>query len=311
MSEVSILSGSIQGFASLVLRTPRLELECVPSLGGRVVRLFDRRSGREWLWHRDSARWLWESRPGSSFGEGPQAGLDECLPSVSACRVDGLAIPDHGDLWFQSWRVEETLLSAGVLSLGVQAHSMPFLFSRSISALDDHTLEFRYRLENVGDRELPYLWCLHPLFAIHSGDRIDLPAEVASLRLNGGLGVPIAFGERWSYPEPFPRVRLDLLQCPGGDGACVKGFAGPLLEGRAALVNDNTGDRLELTWDARELPLLGLWLNRGLAGFHHVAIEPCSGAPDSLSDAIEHWKCFSTIGAHSVREWSLRWTLAA
>lgn len=309
MTHPTITRSSLQGFATLVLHTAELELVLVPALGGRVVSLRHLRSGREWLWHRPDERWLWANQPGDDFGGSPQAGIDECLPSVSACRFEGRDIPDHGDLWSQAWKVDEAALASGALRLDATAQSVPLHLTRTIVAVTDSTLEFRYELANRSDRAVPFVWCLHPLFTIHEGDRIVLPPDVTTLRLNGGLGVPITRGDTWAYPEPFPGIRLDHLACPGGEGACVKGFAGPLREGRAALSNDRTGDRLELHWDAAQIPLLGLWLNRGLAGFHHVALEPTHGAPDSLTEAVEDWKQFATIPALGRTVWTIRWVI--
>jgi galactose mutarotase-like enzyme len=86
---------------------------------------------------------------------------------------------------------------------------------------------------------------------------------------------------------------------------CVKGFAGPLQAGHAAIGNAATGDRLELKWDARITPYLGLWLNRGHGGFHHVALEPTNAAPDSLQDAVEKWQQFATIAPGATVRWSI------
>ena len=86
--------------------------------------------------------------------------------------------------------------------------------------------------------------------------------------------------------------------------------AGPLREGRAAIVNDTTGDRLELHWDALALPWLGLWLNRGHGGFHHVALEPANGAPDSLADAVERWRQFGTLAPGATAHWAVEWRVS-
>jgi len=310
MSISSIHKTKIQGFEALVLRTASLELAMIPSLGAKVVSFVGRRTGREWLWHREGQSWLWANKPGDNFGDGPQAGLDECIPSVSSCRLGETEIADHGDVWARSWDLDENALARHVLRTSVTLCSMPLRFSRSIAALSSQVVEFSYELVNLGDATHPFVWCLHPLFAIYPGDRIELPAEVVSLKLNGGLGVPIKQGDVWSYPEPFPGLRLDHLQCPGGAGACVKGFAGPLSDGRAALLNDRTGDVLSLTWDAAAVPMMGLWLNRGLGGMHHVALEPTHGAPDSLAEAVGDWKRHGTIGPRVCKTWRICWTLS-
>jgi len=87
---------------------------------------------------------------------------------------------------------------------------------------------------------------------------------------------------------------------------CVKGFTGALADGRAAIENGESGDRLELSWDVRAAPYLGLWLNRGHGGFHHVALEPTNAAPDSLLAAVDSWRRFGSIAAGETLDWRVR-----
>jgi len=306
-----VFSRMEQGFAVTGLRTARAELAMVPALGGRIISLRSRRTGREWCWHRERPDWLWVSRPGDDFGKGPQAGVDECVPSVAACDWRGRKIPDHGEVWAEAWTLDPAALAAGRLSASVPMRISPLVFERAIHADAEGGFVFDYALTNRGAAAEEFLWCLHPLFTIAPGDRLELPPEVAELRLNGGLGDrPMNFGDTWKYPEPFPGVRLDRLETPGMPRGCVKGFASPVCTGRAALANDATGDRLELKWDAAVVPYLGLWLNRGHAGFHHVALEPATGAPDSLTDAVQKWRQFATVAAGATVRWSVRWCIA-
>ena len=310
MNIAEVFSLKEQDFAVVGLRTAAAELAIVPELGGRVISVRSRRTGREWCWHQPRPDWLWANKAYDDFGASPQAGVDECVPSVARCEWQGRSIPDHGEVWFQSWRLDPAELAAGRLHSVVRLPISPFVFSRTIRAEASDVFIFEYALTNTGGAIGAFLWSLHPLFNICSGDRLELPAGVRSLRLNGGLGVPIAFGDTWAYPEPFPGVRLDRLEVPGMPQGCVKGFAGPLQEGRAALVNDAGRDRLELRWDARVTPHLGLWLNRGHGGFHHVALEPTNGAPDSLADAVGLWKQHGSVGAGCTVRWSISWQVS-
>jgi len=308
--DTEIFKGEEQGFAVTGLRTARAELRIVPELGGRVISLRSRRTGREWCWHRPDAKWLWRSAPHGNFGDSPQAGIDECVPSVSACAWRGRAVPDHGEVWYQAWTLEPDELAAGRLAATLPLDVTPLRFRRVIRATEDG-FAFDYTLKNLGPSPEEYVWCIHPLLTIAEGDRIELPAEVKTMRLNGGLGDrPIGHGDTWAYPEPFPGIRLDRLETPGMPRGCVKAFAGPLTQGVAALANDATGDRLELRWDVQAAPHLGLWLNRGHVGFHHVALEPTNGAPDSLAEAVEGWRQFSRLAAGQTVAWTLEWRIA-
>ena len=305
MNAGTVTTASEQGFATVGLQGRRAALAMVPELGGRIISLKSARTGREWCWHRPRPDGLWASDPGDDFGAGPQAGIDESVPTVAACAVQGRNLPDHGEVWFQEWRLDPEALAEGELRASMALTVSPLVFTRGIRLDPEGDFRFEYALRNTGSRPEPYLWCIHPLLALAPGDRLELPAEVASLRLNGGLGAPIAMGDRWSWPEPFPGIRLDACEVPGMPGGCLKGFAGPLATGRAAVVNDASGDRLEWRWDPAELPWLGLWLNRGHAGYHHVALEPGNGAPDSLAEAVEGWHAHGTIQPRATVRWSL------
>jgi len=305
MNQIEVITSSEQGFTVKGLRSARAELLMVPELGGRIISLKGLKSGREWLWHQARPDWLWANQPGDNFGLSTQAGIDECIPTVASCQWRGRDLPDHGEVWYQDWKLDPEALARQELKATVPLTVSPLVFSRTIRVVEDGAFVFDYSVQNTGSEEEPYIWCFHPLKNIEPGDRLELPAEVTSLRLNGGLGAPIEFGDVWAYPEPFPGIRLDECLVPGMPGGCVKGFAGPLKTGRAALVNDRTGDRLELSWDASLIPYLGLWLNRGLCDYHHVALEPTSGAPDSLGDAVGKWRQCSVVQPGQTARWSI------
>lgn len=308
--QAEVFTGNEQGFQVVGLRTPTAELAMVPELGGRVIGLRGRRSGREWCWHRPDVRWLWPSAPGADFGASPQAGIDECVPSVAACEWRGRRVPDHGEVWFQGWPLDAAERAVGRLTSTVDLPVTPLRFRRTVSAFAEG-FRFDYALTNVGSGPEEYVWCVHPLLTIEEGDRLELPAEVNALRVNGGIGTgPIAHGELWNYPEPQPGFRLDRLETPGMPRGCIKGFAGPLREGRAAIANERSGARLELRWDVAAAPMLGLWLNRGHGGFHHVALEPTNGAPDSLAQAVADWKQFGLLAPGATARWWLEWRVS-
>lgn len=306
MKHTTVVHQTVQGFSTIGLRSVAAELLMVPELGGRVISLRNLKTGREWLWHQDRPDWLWANRSGDSFGVSPQAGIDECVPTVAPCNFRGRNIPDHGEVWYRKWELDQIALEKQVLKATMNLPISRMVFSRAIQIKDDTTFLFEYDLENLGPSEEPYIWSLHPLKTIMDGDVLELPDEVTSLRLDGGLGVPITRGDTWAYPEPFPGIRLDRCQVPGQvDERCVKGFAGPLKSGRAAIRNTFLGDRLEIRWDTTAVPYLGLWINRGLSGFHHAALEPCTGIPDSLAIAAQDWKQVKTIKSGEKIHWSL------
>jgi galactose mutarotase-like enzyme len=85
---------------------------------------------------------------------------------------------------------------------------------------------------------------------------------------------------------------IEGMNFSSGMPDCVKAFAGPLREGRAAVMNRSGRERLEIEWDTKPNNTLGLWLTRGgWNGYHHVALEPANGAPDSLAESASAGRC--------------------
>ena len=80
---------TIDGFEIHTLENERVSLSMAPVLGGKIVSLRDRISGRQWLdgWEPAASRRLWHPSDPEVFETGPGAGIDECLPTVLPCKV--------------------------------------------------------------------------------------------------------------------------------------------------------------------------------------------------------------------------------
>jgi hypothetical protein len=159
----------------------------------------------------------------------------------------------------------------------------------------------------VGDESLEYLWALHPMMAIRDGDQLVLPSECKRVRLDATV-INCNLGERGKsvrYPRPAPDVDLEHLKF-GHKAAAVKFFTEPLCLGCAGLRNNRDGEYIVFSVDPRELNTFGVWINRGgWSNFHHVAIEPTNGAPDSLDLAVDDWRRFSVLAPRESRRWKL------
>ena len=106
---------TIQGFAVHTLSNKNISIAMIPELGGRVVSMRDRLSGREWLdgWMPAGKRRIWHPTDPSDFATGPGAGIDECLPTVLPCQVNGKNLSDHGELWNVPASFDESLAGEG------------------------------------------------------------------------------------------------------------------------------------------------------------------------------------------------------
>ncbi len=273
-----------QGFEVYVLRNGGLELAVVPELGAKVISLRNLRTGREWMWHPEGGLKLFRNRLGDDFSLSPLVGADECLPTVAPCSMQGRELPDHGEVWSAPWKVNRQAWEKGILRTSLELPISPFEFERTIELREQHVW-LGYRLKNRNQVAEQYLWALHPLLSVQSGDRLHLPATTRAL----------LSGEAW----------IDAVDSVIPDGGCSKLFAGPVVEGVAGVYNHQTGDRLSLEWNPAENDTLGLWLTRGgWHGHHHLAVEPTNGAPDPLAVAARQKRC-GIVPASGSKAWSV------
>ena len=280
---------------NVVIRSGDCIVTLMPALGGKISSL---RAGNHELLHPPLHPYGPRTQT-MSFADGDAGGWDECLPSVSDCQVKTDAgpaiIPDHGDLWRVPWHILNT--SEDSVTMRAHCFSLPLELTRSLiltPAAHGWRMQLLYSLTNLGAYRIPWSWSAHPLFAILTGDRIVLPDEVHTLRLEGSAGGRLGTnGDTISWPE----VKLqdgsttDLSFVPQLDsGTGDKLFAGPLREGWAAIERRSVGLRLSVRFEPALTPYLGLWLCYG--GWPEepgpkqvcVALEPATAPVDSLAE---------------------------
>jgi hypothetical protein len=152
------------------------------------------------------------------------------------------------------------------------------------------------------------------LLSVSPGDRLFLPSQVSEVELAwsraGRLGQA---GDRIGWPVASVRdgrqLDLSILRGPS-EGTAEKLFTPPLETGVCALYKPREERSLVFLWDARAAPHLGLWSCHG--GWPEsvtprdftVALEPCTGRPDSLEDAHGRGECARIRGGTSV-SWEL------
>ncbi|MFI5314588.1 MAG: DUF5107 domain-containing protein [Myxococcota bacterium] len=262
---------------ALVLENAAVAIAVLPELGGKIASLVNRATGREWLWRNPYLPYR-RAAPGDSYvALHDTGGIDECFPTVAP--TDSL--PDHGELYSQAWTVERRTDDSLVTSVpGPRAR---YRFQRTLHlARAAARLDLDYRLENLSDGELPFVWCLHPLFAIEPGMRIELPDSP-----------PLC------VPDPSSR---DFAP------SASKTFAGPLTRGEVGLVTADGGEALRLRFDPAQTPFVGVWRNfagwsgAGTPPYFNLALEPSIGDSDSLDEAIARGTA-GLLAPRAVRSW--------
>jgi galactose mutarotase-like enzyme len=288
---------TIAGFEVHSLTSGEASVSMVPELGGRIVSLRDRITGREWLdgWAPASKRRIWHPTDPADFATGPGAGIDECLPTVLPCRYGRKKLPDHGELWNTPAGFDENLATKGMLVSRWKLRTLPLAFERCIS-LRGHQVILDYRLENLADTPTPFLWAWHPLFSWKRGDEIRFARSIKTCLTGDGKRLP--------WPEHETGCDLTRASFPKGSIPAAKVFIGPM-EKCAAEIRAANGARLTLKWPSDLFPYAGIWITRGFwKGLHHWAIEPTNFPADHLSD-IRMPSPATQLGAREIRQWNI------
>jgi hypothetical protein len=271
----------------------------VPALGGKIVSLTSRRTGREWLWRNPHLRLRTPTTDASDYGAHDFGGWDEIFPSISPCEIVGTTwgdstITDHGELWRRPWTVvNESIEKNGYVSLSLRYELSEFgvTFTRRLTlAADAGRLTCDYTAENRASFPAPYIWAAHPLIAIRPGDTWSLP-EGTRMRLGLALGIEAAPPNAeflWPYLPLISGENVDLRVVPNADAAyALKLFA---VDAPAMSLHGADGERLALSLES-DASNFALWLNySGWSGadcppYFNAGFEPTNVAYDSLADA--------------------------
>ena len=282
-----------------------LSVMIVPQLGAKIVSLRNKITGRQWCWHPGDHLELFRNDYGDPFEKSPHAGVDECFPTVGECSVKGRDLPCHGEVWAEPWEVDKSEWRKGVILTRVTPRRSPFTLTRRLS-LQENRIHLDYSLRNRGSEPESFLWSLHPLLRLTSGDRVELPPQVRELNIECAHGAPDGREEAiWPWPAPFTGFQLDRFELGKNPGCRFKGFTEALSEGWARIRNENSGDTLKVCWNVEQNPFLGVWMTRGgYRGFHDVAaLEPTNAPTDFLSKVPPN--DLSVLLPGNVRNWSV------
>jgi len=305
----SVFYNQVEGLDVIGLRSDEAEVAVLPALGSKVCSLVDRRTGREWMWAAPEGPRFARVPTASAFDEGCLLGADECIPTVAACTWAGLQMADHGEAWTEAWSVDRKALLKGSIVTTLKLPISPLEMQRAIT-LEGRTVRFAYELRSLSDAPFQYLWTFHPMMNIQEGDRLELPEEVRQVRVDSAFGCTLGErGDVLDWPRAAEDVDLSALDL-GRAGGAVKVYTEPLKVGRAAAVNEATGDGLAFEFDTDLVNTIGLWINRGgWGGYHHFAIEPTNGAPDPLDMAAGDWNRCGELQPGQVHSWSFTITV--
>ncbi len=288
---------------TVALLGDELYMEVLPALGGKIS-VLRRRDGENVLLAPPDYPHRTPDVDGA-FDAHDTSGFDECFPTVAACTEGGRVLPDHGQTWSRPARVTRE-----GDALRIESTLPGSRFARTLR-LEGDTLHLDY--EVLGEQPVAALWSSHPLLEARPGMQILLPRSVHELFVEWSTDE--ALGSRVAWPV-HQGARLDVL-LPPTTGRAHKLFTGPIAadEGACALYDPDRDIAVTFRFDPKDVPCVGLWICEGgwpttrPSKHYTVALEPCSGRPDSLAEAVALGTSF-TLPTIAPRRWAVMMSIS-
>jgi galactose mutarotase-like enzyme len=298
---VEVQTGTYKGCSSLTIENEQLKVELVPQLGGKLVSMIYKPTGKQWLLD-SGTRPLEQPAFGSTFTDWDMSGWDECFPTIIACPSgvdEHILLPDHGELWSLpgTCKVEE-----GTVDCTIASPQLPYRFSRRLSLVDADRVRLAYRAENDGDKPIPFLWVPHPQFAITERTRLLLPDAMERMLCVFG-GKKLALGNSYSWKDVSqlsPNVTGDARKFY---------YEGKVTTGWSGLYEEESSNYFIMSVSTDKVPYIGIWIDEGMINDRVTcALEPSIGYYDSLEKAISNGTA-QVIPAKGSFEWEIELSL--
>lgn len=303
MPPAEVYEAYYKGLKSFVTESEAVRVELVPSLGGKIVSLRHKITGKEWMLDSGGCP-LRIPVYGSAFTEWDMSGWDECFPTIDRCPAGErgeASLPDHGEVWSVPWEVE----AVGNAIVGtVCGRSSPYRFSRTVKIVESHSISLRYEVMNTGGTTLAFLWAAHPQFNVDEPTRIMTPGDMRSLRC--------VFGGRSHLQDALYEVQdiWNIGTGVSGDGAKFY-YPDQVNTAWSGLYGMQSRNYLLLKADKERVPYWGVWIDRGLYNDRTtIALEPCIGYYDSRDRAVKNGTAVRLLPGQRY-QWQLELELGA
>jgi galactose mutarotase-like enzyme len=281
---------TLHGLRVILLENRWLRLVVLPDAGGKIWQITYKPLDAPLLWN--NPRIAPAQHPiHTRYDDVWSGGWDELFPNDAEGEIHGDLLPDHGELWTGRW---EAVPFESDDHVGVQLRfTTPiscFLVERTVFLrADSRWFETKYRFTNQNSAPYPFLWKLHPAFAVSADHRIDF-SPMTVVREPGFAGTlsdaPLSF--------PWPNVirggsLVDLRIAPDASSRAVHFFYGTeMAAGWCGITNLATNLASALRFDTEVFSSCWLFASHGGWRNLNVAVlEPATGYPFRIQAMLE------------------------
>ena len=280
-----------RGLRALVLENDQLRAVFLPELGAKLWSLTYKPVDREMLWQHPRL----EPRPahfGATYDDWFCGGWDELFPNDAPATVAGESYPDHGEMWSMPFDWEVVASSPQEITIRLYRSGIVTVTRMEkwvTLRAGEPLLRFRHRIQNDGPFPLDFIWKLHPALRITPDSRIDLPARrvLVDEGFRDRLGPDVAEFQ-WPLARTANGQSVDMRRIPPPEAATAEFlYAVELDAGWCALTDTAQQAGFGLAFDPAVLSSVWVFASyRGWRGLYMTILEPCTGFPYRLEEAI-------------------------
>ncbi|MGD0911230.1 MAG: hypothetical protein ABR928_05000 [Terracidiphilus sp.] len=304
MNELTLTTGSDpNGLDLIVVENRYLRIEILPEAGAKIRQIVYKPLAAEILWNNagvPAARHTIDTL----YDDVWSGGWDELFPNDEPGAIDGRLFPDHGELWTGKWETRPFNDDDAVgVHLRMTTPISNFLVERTVLLRPQRSnFEIQYRFTNQGSETFPFLWKLHPAFAVSAMHRIDFPPMSVLLEpeFPGTLGdAPPMF--RWPHAV-MGETTVDLRQVPDISSGALHFFYGTgLTSGWCGITNRANRLGCALRFDPKIFSCCWLFASHGGWRDLNVAVlEPATGYPFQMQSMIANGRALHLAAGESL-----------
>ena len=301
-----------EGFKAINLSNSFISIITVPSLGGKIVSIENKKSGFDYAFKN---KYIKNSicEYDSDFSLTSISGLDECFPTVALSKYTefpwkGTVIPDHGEIWSQE---AETEIVGNTIIQKVNGIRFPYLFNRAIN-IENNCIFLNYRIENLSTMNLKYIWSIHPHFNLLENTEIlidDNPKMSVDFTKNNKLELKTE-KYKWPIAKTDDGKEINFSKISDiSNGEAEKLYVGELNKGEVKLNYLNENESMIFRFNKDVLKYCGVFIDRAGWPFNDkpyksLAIEPCNCISDRFEDSLKRGE-FDMVKAKKYNDWKL------
>lgn len=291
-----IYKNTFKNMNSITLENNELKIAVIPSLGGKLVSLYNKLSKFELLFQNKENEYK-KPELNSDFASFDASGFDDAFPTIDSSKVqyEGKEIlyPDHGEIWSSSF---DYRIIDGYLELACSSSILPYTYKKLIH-LENDTVKIKYNIVNKSNSPFPCIWAMHCLVNCSEDIEISFPkntTEIINVHDSDILGK-----KNLIHSYPITKTldnkdyRLDRIGSSSLNKTEKYYVNGIVNEGECSIYYPGNSSLFTINFDKDKLPYLGFWVTEG--GFrsdYNCALEPTNSFYDDIDTAKSNNKLY-------------------